>query len=43
MRSCLVITGMDLRLATEGMGGIERAVRRGDALAGMVVINEGLN
>ena len=41
-RSCLVITGIDLRLATEGMAGIERAVRRGDAFAGMVLINEGL-
>lgn len=42
-RSCLVITGVDLRLATEGMAGIERAVRRGDAFAGMVMINEGLD
>lgn len=42
-RSCLVITGLDLRLATEGMAGIEEAVRRGDAFAGMVLINEGLD
>jgi hypothetical protein len=42
-RSCLVITGIDLRLATERMGGIERAVRRGNAFAGMVMINEGLD
>ena len=42
-RSCLVITGIDLRLATEGMGGITRAVGRGDAYAGMVLVNEGLD
>ena len=42
-RSCLVITGVNLRLATEGMAGIERAIRRGDAFAGMVLINEGLH
>ncbi len=41
-RSCLVITGVDLQLAAEGMVGIERAVSRGDAFAGMVLINEGL-
>ncbi len=37
-RSCLFITGTDLRLATEGMAGIEQAVRRGDAFGGMVLI-----
>ena len=42
-RSCLLITGVDLRLATDGMSGIEAAVRRGDAFAGMVLINEGLH
>lgn len=42
-RSCLLITGTDLRLATEGMAGIEQAVRRGDAYAGMVLINEGVD
>lgn len=42
-RSCLLITGVDLRLATHGMGGIEDAVCRGDAYAGMVLINEGLD
>jgi len=42
-RSCLLITGTDLRLATEGMAGVERAVRRGDAFSGMVLINEGLD
>lgn len=41
-RSCLVITGVDLRLATDGMAGIDQAVRRGDAYGGMVMINEGL-
>lgn len=41
-RSCLLITGIDLRLATEGMAGVEESVRRGDAFAGMVQINEGL-
>lgn len=42
-RSCLLITGVNLRLATDGMSGIEQAVRRGDAFAGMVLINEGLD
>lgn len=42
-RSCLLITGIDLRLAPDGMAGIDQAVRRGDALAGMVLINEGLD
>jgi hypothetical protein len=40
-RSCLLITGVGLRLATDGMAGVEQAVRRGDAFAGMVLINEG--
>lgn len=42
-RSCLLITGVDLCLATAGMAGVEEAVRRGDAFAGMVLINEGLH
>ncbi len=42
-RSCLLITGVNLRLATDGMAGIEQAVRRGNAFAGMVLINEGLD
>lgn len=42
-RSCLLITGMSLHLATEGMAGIEHAVRRGDAYGGMVLINEALD
>lgn len=42
-RSCLLITGVGLELATAGMAGIEQAVRRGEAFAGMVMINEGLD
>lgn len=42
-RNCLVWTGVDLRLATEGMAGIEEAGRRGEAYAGRVFINEGLD
>ena len=41
-RSCLVITCVGLRLATDGMAGVDEAVRRGDAFGGMVLINEGL-
>ena len=41
-RNCLLITGKDLRLSADGMAGVERAVRRGEAFGGMVLINDGM-
>lgn len=40
-RSCLVITGVDLHLATAGMEGVEQASAYGNAFGAMVLINDG--
>jgi hypothetical protein len=42
-RNCLVITGVDLRLATAGMDGVKDACTKGKAFGAMVMINEGLD
>jgi hypothetical protein len=40
-RNCLVITGVDLRLATDGMKGVKDACGNGRAFGAMVMINDG--
>lgn len=40
-RNCLVITGVDLRLATAGMDGVKKACADGKAFGAMVMINDG--
>lgn len=40
-RNCLVITGVDLRLATTGMDGVKNACANGTAFGAMVMINDG--
>lgn len=40
-RNCLLITGIDLQLATTSMEGVHSAVERGDAFGAMVLINDG--
>ena len=40
-RNCLVITGVDLRLATTGMDGVRQACADGRAFGAMVMINDG--
>jgi hypothetical protein len=40
-RNCLVITGVDLRLATTGMEGVKEACAYGRAFGAMVMINDG--
>lgn len=40
-RNCLVITGVDLRLATAGMDGVKEACTNGSAFGAMVMINDG--
>lgn len=40
-RNCLVITGLDLRLATAGMAGVKEACADGKAFGAMVMINDG--
>jgi hypothetical protein len=41
VRNCLVITGVDLRLATAGMDGVRDACADGRAFGAMVMINGG--
>lgn len=40
-RNCLVITGIELRLATDGMNGVKEACVNGRAFGAMVMINDG--
>ena len=40
-RDCLVITGVDLRLATAGMEGVKEACANRTAFGAMVMINDG--
>jgi hypothetical protein len=40
-RNCLLITGVDLRLATAGMDGVRDACARGHAVGGTVLVNDG--
>lgn len=40
-RNCLVITGVDLRLATSGMDGVRDACAEGRAFGAMLMINDG--
>jgi hypothetical protein len=40
-RNCLLITGVDLRLAAVGMDGVHDACARGQAAGGMLLVNDG--
>jgi hypothetical protein len=40
-RNCLVITGVDLQLATAGLDGVDDAYAQGRAFGAMVLINDG--
>lgn len=40
-RNCLVITGVDLKLATAGMEGVKDACAKSRAFGAMVMINDG--
>lgn len=40
-RSCLVITGVDLKLAWAGLEGVRQACERGQAAGAMLLINDG--
>jgi hypothetical protein len=40
-RNCLVITGVDLQLATAGLDGVDDACAQGRAFGAMVLINDG--
>jgi hypothetical protein len=41
-RNCLIVTGTDLRLGTEGMAGVEAARARGSAFGGSVLAHDGM-
>lgn len=41
-RNCLVVTGTELRLATDGMAGVHEPCRRGTAFAGSVLAHDGM-
>ncbi|MPZ93113.1 MAG: hypothetical protein GEU68_16120 [Actinobacteria bacterium] len=40
-RNCLLITGLELHLATAGMEGVHDACARGHAAGGMLLVNDG--